>query len=78
MDSLPTIPSSGELRPALALAEIPLVEIPLAEIPCGNQPHPYRQTLRNASEFTALFRTFDELKKRLDNIHAGLNNLRDM
>jgi hypothetical protein len=43
------------------------------------QPQLYRQTpLQNASEFTTFFRTFDELKKRLDDIRAALNNLQDM
>lgn len=43
------------------------------------RPQPYQQTpLRNASEFTTFFQTFDELKKRLDDIYAALNILRDM
>ena len=47
--------------------------------PARLRPQPCRQTpLRNASESTTFFRTFDELKKRLDDIYAVLNNLRDM
>jgi hypothetical protein len=53
---------------------------PLQQLsPARPWPQPYRQTpLRNAPEFKTFCRTFDELKKRLDDICAALNNLRDM
>jgi hypothetical protein len=43
------------------------------------RPQPYRQTpLRNTSEFTAFFRTFDKIKKWQEDINTTLNNLLNM
>jgi hypothetical protein len=47
--------------------------------PARLRPQLYQQTpLQNASEFTTFFQTFNELKKRLDDIYAAFDNLQDM